>query len=114
MRLPGPPLPTAVGSGGPVCPVRRRQLAPVMTNSVAASTWRHTRFETGTIDRIFHALADPTRQGMVARLSHGPASGSALAEPLATSVRRSPSGGTLRRLGSEAEGETTVLFMLRL
>lgn len=34
------------------------------------------------IDRIFHALGDPTRRTMVERLSEGPASVSSLAEPL--------------------------------
>jgi len=33
------------------------------------------------LDRIFHALADGTRRAMVARLVHGPASVSELAEP---------------------------------
>ncbi|HYF28610.1 MAG TPA: metalloregulator ArsR/SmtB family transcription factor [Baekduia sp.] len=39
-----------------------------------------------TLDRTFHALADPSRRAMVARLSRGPASVSALAEPLAMSM----------------------------
>ena len=34
------------------------------------------------IDRIFHALGDPTRQAMMERLSHGPMSVSRMAEPL--------------------------------
>lgn len=34
------------------------------------------------IDRIFHALGDPTRRAMVDRLSAGPLSVSALASPL--------------------------------
>jgi len=34
------------------------------------------------IDRLFHALGDPTRRAMLGRLSHGPMSVSALAEPL--------------------------------
>lgn len=34
------------------------------------------------IDRIFHALGDPTRRTLVERLSEGPASVSSLAEPL--------------------------------
>jgi DNA-binding transcriptional ArsR family regulator len=33
------------------------------------------------IDRIFHALGDPTRRAVVERLSHGPMSVSRLAEP---------------------------------
>ena len=38
--------------------------------------------QSGTLDRMFHALADPTRRGMVERLSRGPASVSELAQPL--------------------------------
>ena len=39
-----------------------------------------------TLDRTFHALADPSRRSIVARLSRGPASVSELAEPLAMSL----------------------------
>lgn len=39
-----------------------------------------------SLDRIFHALADPTRRAMVERLTAGPASVSALAEPFAVSL----------------------------
>jgi DNA-binding transcriptional ArsR family regulator len=38
------------------------------------------------LDRMFHALADPTRRDMVERLSRGPASVSELARPLAMSL----------------------------
>ena len=38
------------------------------------------------LDLLFHALSDPTRRTMVDRLSRGPASVSALAEPLAMSL----------------------------
>src|SRR5215467_8317669 len=38
------------------------------------------------IDRIFHALGDPTRRSMVERLSRGPISVSHLAEPLAITL----------------------------
>ncbi len=38
------------------------------------------------LDPLFQALADPTRRGMVARLSRGPASVSALAAPFAMSL----------------------------
>jgi DNA-binding transcriptional ArsR family regulator len=38
------------------------------------------------LDQLFHALADPTRRGMVERLSRGPASVSELARPLAISL----------------------------
>jgi DNA-binding transcriptional ArsR family regulator len=37
-------------------------------------------------DRVFHALADPSRRSMVQRLVRGPASVSQLAEPLAMSL----------------------------
>ena len=38
------------------------------------------------LDRMFHALADPARRGMVERLSRGPASVSELARPLGMSL----------------------------
>jgi DNA-binding transcriptional ArsR family regulator len=38
------------------------------------------------LDRVFQALADPTRREIVERLTRGPASVSALAEPLAMSL----------------------------
>ena len=38
------------------------------------------------LDRTFHALADPARRGMLARLSLGPASVSELAAPLPISL----------------------------
>jgi DNA-binding transcriptional ArsR family regulator len=38
------------------------------------------------LDRTFRALADPSRRSIVGRLSEGPASVSALAEPLAMSL----------------------------
>jgi DNA-binding transcriptional ArsR family regulator len=34
------------------------------------------------VDRVFHALGDPTRRAIVERLSSGPASVSSLARPL--------------------------------
>jgi DNA-binding transcriptional ArsR family regulator len=42
--------------------------------------------EPDPLDRVFHALADPSRRAIVARLSRGPASVSALAEPLPMSL----------------------------
>ncbi|WP_246121481.1 ArsR/SmtB family transcription factor [Actinoallomurus bryophytorum] len=39
-----------------------------------------------SLDRVFQALADPTRRDIVERLTRGPASVSALAEPLAMSL----------------------------
>ncbi|MDX8037164.1 metalloregulator ArsR/SmtB family transcription factor [Lentzea sp. BCCO 10_0856] len=38
------------------------------------------------LDRLFHALADPTRRAMVERLCRGPASVSELKEPFAMSL----------------------------
>jgi DNA-binding transcriptional ArsR family regulator len=38
------------------------------------------------LDRMFHALADPSRRAMVDRLSRGPASVSELARPLPMSL----------------------------
>jgi DNA-binding transcriptional ArsR family regulator len=39
-----------------------------------------------SLDRVFHALADPTRRAMVERLTRGPASVSELASPFAVSL----------------------------
>lgn len=39
-----------------------------------------------TLDLAFHALSDPSRRGMVERLSRGPASVSELAEPFKMSL----------------------------
>jgi DNA-binding transcriptional ArsR family regulator len=38
------------------------------------------------LDRLFHALADPTRRAMVERLGRGPASVKELARPLAMAL----------------------------
>ena len=42
--------------------------------------------QSAQLDRVFHALADPSRLLMIERLSDGPASVSELAEPLAMSL----------------------------
>jgi DNA-binding transcriptional ArsR family regulator len=42
--------------------------------------------ESTPLDLAFHALADPTRRGLVARLSRAPASVSELARPLRMSL----------------------------
>jgi DNA-binding transcriptional ArsR family regulator len=42
--------------------------------------------QTATLDRVFHALSDPSRRLMVERLSLGPASVSELARPLQMSL----------------------------
>jgi DNA-binding transcriptional ArsR family regulator len=39
-----------------------------------------------SIDRVFHALGDPTRRAIVERLSRGPVSVSHLAQPLAITL----------------------------
>ena len=39
-----------------------------------------------SLDKVFHALADPTRRAMVERLTSGPASVSELAAPFAVSL----------------------------
>ena len=38
------------------------------------------------VDRLFHALGDPTRRAMLDRLTHGPLSVSALAGPLGVTL----------------------------
>lgn len=47
---------------------------------------RHMTNQDATLDRRFHALADPTRRAVVERLSHGPASVSELAQPFAMAL----------------------------
>src|SRR5438128_1172779 len=42
--------------------------------------------QSASLDLAFQALADPTRRGMLARLSRGPASVTELARPLAMSL----------------------------
>jgi DNA-binding transcriptional ArsR family regulator len=42
--------------------------------------------QTESLDRVYHALADPSRRVMVERLSRGPASVSELARPLTMSL----------------------------
>src|SRR5215216_6318862 len=46
----------------------------------------HQHAEREPLDRVFHALADPSRRLIVERLSRGPASVSQLAEPLPMSL----------------------------
>jgi DNA-binding transcriptional ArsR family regulator len=43
-------------------------------------------YTSGTLDLVFQALADPTRRGIVDRLSRAPATVSELAEPLEMSM----------------------------
>ncbi len=42
--------------------------------------------QSADLDRLFHALADPTRRAMIERLSRGPAPVSELAKPIAMSL----------------------------
>ena len=44
------------------------------------------RAEREPVDRLFHALSDPNRRGIVERLSLGPATVSELAQPLPMSL----------------------------
>jgi DNA-binding transcriptional ArsR family regulator len=46
----------------------------------------HQCAEREPVNRVFHALADPNRRGIVERLSLGPATVSELAEPLPMSL----------------------------
>lgn len=57
-----------------------------MTIGGERSIVRHVLNHQASLDRVFQALADPTRRDIVDRLTHGPASVSALAEPLAMSL----------------------------
>ena len=44
------------------------------------------KYQTTSLDLMFHALSDPSRRSMVERLSRGPASVSELARPFAMSL----------------------------
>ena len=48
------------------------------------------------LDRVFHALADPSRRVIVERLRRGPASVKELAQPLAMSLPSVPSISSVR------------------
>jgi DNA-binding transcriptional ArsR family regulator len=54
--------------------------------SVALNTLKHVVNRSEELDRVFQALADPTRRAMVERLVQAPASVSQLAEPLPMSL----------------------------
>ena len=47
---------------------------------------RHMPNQIAQLDRVFHALSDPTRRAIVGRLSQGPASVSELARPFAMAM----------------------------
>ena len=57
-----------------------------LTITPAASKLKHVLNHEVPLDRVFHALADPTRRLMVERLCRGPASVSELARPFAMSL----------------------------
>jgi len=57
-----------------------------LTDPILPTILKHMLNNYIALDLIFHALADPARRAMVERLSHGPASVSELAEPLAMSL----------------------------
>src|SRR5712691_8489655 len=52
----------------------------------APVTLKYVPNHSRSLDLLFQALADPTRRGMVQRLSRGPASVSTLAQPFAMSL----------------------------
>lgn len=43
-------------------------------------------YQSSQLDRVFHALSDPTRRAVLDRLTHGPASVSELAAPFETTL----------------------------
>ena len=53
-----------------------------LTHALSTQILKHMLDQSATLDLMYHALADPTRRGMVERLSRGPASVSELAQPL--------------------------------
>jgi len=53
-----------------------------LTNRHDGPTLKRMLNQSVPLDRVFHALADPSRRGMVERLSRSPASVSELARPL--------------------------------
>src|SRR5712691_3431707 len=52
----------------------------------APVTLKYVPNHSRSLDLLFQALADPTRRGMVQRLSRGPASVSTLAQPFTMSL----------------------------
>jgi DNA-binding transcriptional ArsR family regulator len=53
-----------------------------LTHPLSTQILKHMLDQSTALDLMFHALADPTRRGIVERLSRGPASVSELAQPL--------------------------------
>jgi DNA-binding transcriptional ArsR family regulator len=61
-----------------------RRISKGIGTVVASQLERHGPManQRATIDRVFHALGDPTRRAIVEKLSEGPISVSSLAKPL--------------------------------
>ena len=57
-----------------------------LDNRAAPGILKQIPNQSATLDRVFQALADPSRRGMVERLTRGPASVSELAQPLTMSL----------------------------
>jgi DNA-binding transcriptional ArsR family regulator len=57
-----------------------------LTFPPAHATLKHVLNQSAPLDRVFQALADPSRRLMVERLTHGPASVSELGRPLDMSL----------------------------
>lgn len=47
---------------------------------------KHMLYQSPQLDRVFHALSDPTRRAVLDRLTQGPASVSELAAPFGTTL----------------------------
>ncbi len=63
-----------------------RQLSNYLTVGPSAGILKYVFNQDVDLDRVFHALADPSRRLIVERLARGPASVSELARPLAMSL----------------------------
>src|SRR5262245_23026127 len=70
----------------PGCPTARCPDCPALRHSSDPPILKPMLNQSPVLDRVFQALADPTRRDMVQRLSHGPASVSELARPLEISL----------------------------
>jgi DNA-binding transcriptional ArsR family regulator len=57
-----------------------------LTFAAGRATVKRVLHQADPLDRVFQALADPTRRSMVERLTRGPASVSELAAPLSMSL----------------------------
>jgi DNA-binding transcriptional ArsR family regulator len=69
--------------------LRQRRLDPTRRDQPTLGSTRpdsRRRDSSAHVDRVFHALGDPTRRAIVERLSQGPISVSGLAAPLAITL----------------------------